>query len=125
MHVSNNLVANNLQLQSSICCTIAKTRDAGRACGESGTIGHRPGLRSRWGFRSMTMLRRLPIPKLPPLRSAACVAFLLSLSATAALAAAGGQRGASAVIFLAQLTVRIIGGRLPGEGTTRIAPPSV
>src|SRR5215510_6329693 len=125
MHVSNNLVANNLQLQSSICCTIAKTRDAGRACGESGTIGHRPGLRSRWGFRSMTMLRRLPIPKLPPLRSAACVAFLLSLSATAALAAEGGKSGASEVIFLAQLIVLMIVGRLLGEVMNRIGQPSV
>ena len=73
----------------------------------------------------MTMLRRLPIPKLPPLRSAACVAFLLSLSATAALAAEGGKSGASEVIFLAQLIVLMIVGRLLGEVMNRIGQPSV
>src|SRR5215470_3654651 len=50
---------------------------------------------------------------------------MLVTSASAAAAAAGGVSGPSEVIFLAQLIVLMVVGRLLGEAMTRIGQPSV
>jgi Kef-type K+ transport system membrane component KefB/nucleotide-binding universal stress UspA family protein len=76
--------------------------------------------------RFMTMSSHLPIPKLLPVRAAACVgAALLMLGTAAALAAEGGKGGASEVVFLLQLIALMLVGRLLGEGMNRIGQPSV
>jgi Kef-type K+ transport system membrane component KefB/nucleotide-binding universal stress UspA family protein len=55
----------------------------------------------------------------------ACLMVSLALSTMDAFAAEGGRSGPSEVIFLAQLIVLILIGRLLGEAMTRIGQPSV
>ena len=68
---------------------------------------------------------RLPLPKLAPLRTAACGGAVLVLGMAVAFAAEGGKGGASEVIFLVQLIVLMLVGRLLGEAMNRIGQPSV
>src|SRR5262245_50334972 len=73
----------------------------------------------------MTNPIQLPIPKLTPARSAACVGAALILGTAGAFAAEGGKSGASEVVFLVQLIALMLVGRLLGEAMNRIGQPSV
>jgi Kef-type K+ transport system membrane component KefB/nucleotide-binding universal stress UspA family protein len=72
----------------------------------------------------MTNSILLPIPK-ASLRSAACIGAALMLGVAVAYAAEGGKNGASEVVFLVQLIVLMLVGRLLGEAMSRIGQPSV
>src|ERR1019366_3559601 len=61
----------------------------------------------------------------PPSRRVAAGAAVLVLSTTAAFAADGPQSGPSEAIFLAELVLLILVGRLLGEAMQRIGQPSV
>jgi Kef-type K+ transport system membrane component KefB/nucleotide-binding universal stress UspA family protein len=74
--------------------------------------------------RSETMLRRRP-PGLSSKSFAAVLCTVFALATSGALAAGSGKDAPSEVLFLAQLIVLLLVGRLMGEALTRIGQPSV
>ena len=58
-------------------------------------------------------------------QAGACGIAALAFGATIARAAEGGQSGPSEVVFLAQLVILMLVGRLLGEAMNRIGQPSV
>src|SRR4051794_29733844 len=58
-------------------------------------------------------------------RAGACAIAALALGANIAWAAEGGQSGPSEVVFLAELVILMLVGRLLGEAMNRIGQPSV
>ena len=82
-----------------------------------------PGLRGE--FPSMTSSLPTSSSARQSARAGACAIAALALGADIAWAAEGGQSGPSEVVFLAQLVLLMVVGRLLGEAMNRIGQPSV
>src|SRR6516165_791411 len=73
--------------------------------------------------RAIPMSRTTPL--LPPLAGRFAVSAVLLSCASVAFAADGAPHAPSEVIFLGQLVVLMVVGRLLGEGVIRIGQPSI
>jgi K+:H+ antiporter len=71
------------------------------------------------------MTPSLPISSSARQSAGACATVALALGANTAWAAEGGQSGPSEVIFLAQLVILMLVGRLLGEAMNRMGQPSI
>jgi K+:H+ antiporter len=103
------LVANNLQLHNA--WNFSNSTELSRACD------------TYWGFSGKRSLEHCRAMRTH--RDRLCLCVLAALAISPAWAAEGGGKGASDAIFIAQLVVLMLVGRLLGEAMSRLRQPSV